>query len=152
MDKETFKQLLEELDGNSIQTLTNKNAKYAQSTDVLHNFNMGADIMGTTPSMACWGYLTKHLVALRDMVERNDFSDREDFLEKCQDTINYVRFLWCIGNEHEDYYPKDINRVFPHGIQKAICGAVTNETQEALDKRALGEYMYLKSKLEKENK
>ena len=21
------------------------------------------------------------------------------FMEKCQDTINYIRFLWCIGNE-----------------------------------------------------
>lgn len=55
--------------------------------------------MGGTPAQACWGYMTKHLVALRDKVNRNDFSDREDFLEKCQDTINYVRFLWCIGND-----------------------------------------------------
>ena len=43
--------------------------------------------------------MTKHLVALRDMVDRDDFSDREDFLEKCQDTINYIRFLWVLGNE-----------------------------------------------------
>lgn len=99
MKHEVFEKLLKELDGNSVETLTKKNAKYAAGEDRLHNFKAGADILGSTTAMACWGYLTKHLVALRDMVERNDFSDRDDFLEKCQDSINYIRFLWCIGNE-----------------------------------------------------
>lgn len=99
MTNDRFKELLEELDANSVQTLAEKNARYATSDDALHNFKMGADIVGGTPAQACWGYLTKHLVALRDMVERDDFSNREDFLEKCQDTINYIRFLWCIGND-----------------------------------------------------
>ena len=99
MSHEDFKDLLEELDGNSLRTLIEKNAKYSSNQDCLHNFRSGAEIMGGTAATACWGYLTKHLVALRDKVERNDFSDREDFLEKCQDTINYIRFLWCIGNE-----------------------------------------------------
>lgn len=102
MDGETFRQLLDELDGNSLQTLKEKNAKYSQNGDPLHNFRSGAEIMGGTPAEACWGYLTKHLVALRDKVEKNDFSDRDDFLEKCQDTINYIRFLWCIGNDENN--------------------------------------------------
>ena len=68
----------------------------------MHNFRKGGDVLGGTPAQACWGYMTKHLVALRDMVQRDDFSNREDFLEKCQDTINYVRFLWCIGNDGEN--------------------------------------------------
>ena len=99
MKADKFKKLLEELDGNSVKTLAEKNARYATNGDCLHNFRSGADIAGGTPAQACWGYVTKHLVALRDMVERDDFSNREDFLEKCQDTINYIRFLWCIGNE-----------------------------------------------------
>lgn len=99
MLKEEFEQLLRELDDESVNTLITKNARYASSEDCLHNFKKGADISGRTPAEACWGYLTKHLVALRDKVESNDFSNREDFLEKCQDTINYIRFLWCIGNE-----------------------------------------------------
>lgn len=100
MDHNTFRELLEELDGNSVETLAAKNKKYSSDGDALHNFRSGADIMGGTPAQACWGYLTKHLTALRDMVEKDNFSDREDFLEKCQDTINYIRFLWCIGNEN----------------------------------------------------
>lgn len=108
MDKDCFKALLEELDGNSVKTLVEKNARYAPCDDTLHNFRSGADIAGGTTAQACWGYLTKHLVALRDMVERNDFSNREDFLEKCQDTINYIRFLWCIGND-ENTNKKELN-------------------------------------------
>lgn len=99
MSFDTFNNLLEELDGNSLKTLMEKNARYSSNGDALHNFRKGADIMGGTSAQACWGYLTKHMVALRDMVERDDFSNREDFLEKCQDSINYIRFLWCIGND-----------------------------------------------------
>ena len=55
--------------------------------------------MGCTPAQVCWGYMTKHLVALRDKVQRNDFSNREDVKEKCQDIINYIKILWCLANE-----------------------------------------------------
>ena len=99
MTHDRFKTLLEELDGNSLKTLTEKNARYSAKNDALHNFRSGGEVFGGTSAQACWGYLTKHLVALRDMVQRDDFSNREDFLEKCQDSINYIRFLWCIGNE-----------------------------------------------------
>lgn len=102
-----FEALLNELDANSVKTLVEKNARYATSEDAIHNFKMGADIAGGTPAQACWGYVTKHLVALRDMVQRDDFSNREDFLEKCQDTINYIRFLWCIGNDSNNKKEND---------------------------------------------
>ena len=101
MTTETFNKLLDELDGNSLETLKQKNAKYASPTDCLHNFDSGADIMGSTPAQCAWGYMTKHLVALRDKVQKNDFSDRDDLLEKCQDIINYIRFIWLIGNQEE---------------------------------------------------
>ena len=94
-----FNNLLVELDKNSLQTLMDKNAKYSRNGDALHNFRSGADISGQTMAQTCWGYLTKHLVALRDKVLNDDFSDREDLLEKCQDSINYIRFLWCIAND-----------------------------------------------------
>lgn len=107
MSSEVFQNLLDELDGNSLQTLKNKNAKYSSSEDALHNFRSGGDILGDTPAKACWSYMTKHLVALRDKIERNDFRDRDDFLEKCQDSINYIRILWCIGNDENNRYAQD---------------------------------------------
>ena len=106
MTHEDFNKLLDELDGNSLQTLKQKNAKYAPEDDALHNFHAGAEVSGGTTAQACWGYLTKHLVALRDKVQNNDFHDRDDLLEKCQDSINYIRFLWCIGNEEMDKCPR----------------------------------------------
>lgn len=42
MDRETFNNLLNELDGNSLHTLTNKNGSYSSDEDVLHNFRSGA--------------------------------------------------------------------------------------------------------------
>lgn len=102
MKHDRFAELIKELDGDSAETLINKNKMYSSEDDALHNFNDGADIFGGTAADACWGYLTKHLVALRDMVKRNDFSNREDFKEKCQDSINYIRILWAIGNETDD--------------------------------------------------
>lgn len=104
MCPEEFQRLLDELDGNSLETLKTKNARYSSNGDALHNFRKGGDVCGGTPAQACWGYLTKHLVALRDMVQRDDFHNREDFLEKCQDSINYIRFLWCIGNDTRKNY------------------------------------------------
>ena len=101
MTHESFKKLLEELDGNASETLAEKNTRYSSSDDALHNFKSGAAIMGGTPAQACWGYLTKHLTALRDMIQRDDFSNRDDFLEKVQDSINYLRFIWALGNEAE---------------------------------------------------
>ena len=109
MDSEKFNSLIAELDERSYSTLYAKNNTYAPDVDRLHNFKVGADIMGGTPAQACWGYLTKHLVALRDKVEHDDFVDREDFLEKCQDAINYIRFIWCIGNEEKEKYTKKEN-------------------------------------------
>lgn len=112
MTHENFKKLLEELDGNASETLAEKNARYSSSDDALHNFKSGAEIMGGTPAQACWGYLTKHLTALRDMIQRDDFSNRDDFLEKVQDSMNYLRFIWALGNEtksNHSVYNSDVD-------------------------------------------
>ena len=42
MNSDRFKELLDELDGNSLNTLKEKNARYAQNGDCLHNFRSGA--------------------------------------------------------------------------------------------------------------
>lgn len=102
MTHERFGQLLDELDGESLTTLKAKNRMYSAPDDALHNFASGADIGGCTEAQACWGYLVKHLVALRDKIKNNDFSNKDDLKEKCQDIINYIRFIWAIAHEGED--------------------------------------------------
>lgn len=99
MMNETFSALIRELREASIDVLEAKTADYSSTEDKLHNFHAGAEISGLSPAQTAWGYLTKHLVALRDKVQRNDFTDRDDFLEKCQDSINYICLIWCLGIE-----------------------------------------------------
>lgn len=103
MNKSYFDALIERIRRESLDTLLKKSDRYAGPwEDRLYNFKAGADIISGTPAQACWGYLAKHLAALRDMVERNDFTDREDFKEKCVDSINYICLLFCIGMEPKD--------------------------------------------------
>lgn len=101
MNGDKFAEMVTELRNASLGTLAEKAIQYGNTSDMLHNFRAGAEIAGLTPAQTAWGYMTKHLVALRDKVERDDFADRDDLLEKCQDIINYVCFIWCIGNEGE---------------------------------------------------
>ena len=102
MTHEQFKNLLEELEDSGAKTLAEKNARYSSPDDALQNFHEGAEIMGCTTAQACWGYMTKHLSALRKMIWSNDFSNREDVKEKLQDTLNYLRFIWAISEEERN--------------------------------------------------
>ncbi len=115
MTHERFKNLLEELDGTGAKVLSEKNARYSTSNDALQNFHEGAEIMGCTTAQACWGYMTKHLSALRKMIWSNDFSNRADVYEKCIDSINYIRFLWAISEEEREKADQDIsNNEYPN--------------------------------------
>ena len=82
--------------------LHSKNAKYAGNYNPIHNFEIGAAINGSTTAQTAWGYMTKHLVALQDMVKRNDFSDLPDLLEKCTDITNYIAFIYAIGIDENE--------------------------------------------------
>ena len=129
MTRDIFNKLIDELDASSKNVLKNKNALYGKKDDPLHNFKEGASIANCTPAQCCWGYLTKHLTALRDMIQRNDFSNRDDLREKCQDIMNYVRFIWALGNEVElNKYPV-YNGVEPNGCYDcAFCEDDENKT------------------------
>ena len=101
MNQERFEALVQEIREKSMDTLLKKNANYG-SADKLHNFRRGAAIIGCTPAQAALGYMTKHMASLIDKIQNNDFRDRDDFLEKIQDSINYLVFIWCCGNEERD--------------------------------------------------
>lgn len=107
MTHEHFRNQIDFIRGSSLDVLLQRNGNYAKgSDDALHNFKAGADIDGSTPAQAAWGYMTKHLVALRDKIKRNDFSDMSDLLEKCTDIINYTAIIFAIGVEENQKYCK----------------------------------------------
>ena len=100
MTNELFSGHITHIKNYSMDVLIAKNSNYSKGDkDALHNFVAGAAIAGCTPAQAAWGYATKHLVALRDKIQRNDFSDLADLEEKCCDIINYVAIIYAIGAE-----------------------------------------------------
>ena len=100
MTNELFSGHITHIKNYSMDVLIAKNSNYSTGDkDALHNFVAGAAIAGCTPAQAAWGYATKHLVALRDKIQRNDFSDLADLEEKCCDIINYVAIIYAIGVE-----------------------------------------------------
>ena len=107
MNHNEFNKLVDSLEEIRINTLKTKNSKYAPENDALHNFHVGAEIMGTTVQQCIWGYATKHIVALRDKIMRNDWEDKEDALEKIQDIQNYLTFIWCSIHEDNDIDDND---------------------------------------------
>ena len=134
MTNERFQELVKELRDKSMDTMLKKNANYADE-DRLHNFKVGAAITGGTPAQAALGYMAKHLASLQDKVRKNDFHDREDLLEKCQDIINYVVFIWCCGNEEMEKYTQGCGAVGYPGmfIQKRVEDlASTSTAKQAL--------------------
>lgn len=102
MTHEQFNRLVDELENTRVKTLKEKNARYSQPNDALHNFDEGAKIMSCTSAQCAWNYATKHIIALRDMVLNNNFSNRDDVLEKIQDIQNYLTFIWCISEEERE--------------------------------------------------
>lgn len=106
MTNEKFLELVDEIRNASIDTLKKKNANYSTDKDPLRNFHIGGAMIGGTGAQAALGYMAKHLACLVDKVNENDFHDREDLLEKCQDIINYTVFIWCLGNEEMEKYCK----------------------------------------------
>lgn len=103
MTRERFEQLLDELDASSIETLKTKNAKYSRNNDPLHNFHMGCLLDNSTTAQTIWHYMKKHVVALLDKIENDDWDDLDDTKEKIQDIINYLRFLWVAANEVHEF-------------------------------------------------
>ena len=109
MDRKTFEKLVNEIRSASLDTLVERNFGtngYAKGDNVsaIHNFEEGGKFLrdGGTPAEAAWSYMVKHLIALRDRVNNNDFEDLEEIKERCSDIINYTCIIWCIANEKNE--------------------------------------------------
>lgn len=120
MTHENFNTLVDSLEEIRINTLKTKNAKYAPENDALHNFHVGAEIMGTTVPQCIWGYATKHIVSLRDKIMRDDWADKDDALEKIQDIQNYLTFIWCAINEDKTVEVNSENTDFDYDFDDDI--------------------------------
>jgi hypothetical protein len=79
------------------QTLLIKGKEYRRENDPLHNFRRGSAINVQSEEKVLWGFATKHLVSIIDMVddiENHGILPKEKMVdEKIGDMINYLILL-----------------------------------------------------------
>lgn len=95
MTQEEFEAIIERRISTTRQLLIVKGREYAiPGKDRLHNFIEGAKLQRNTPAETCWGYLTKHLVSIVDMLDTPRTREKVD--EKIGDAIVYLHLLEAI--------------------------------------------------------
>lgn len=92
--------------------LVSKRNEYAPDHDVLKNFKDGAEMNDSTAHRALWGYVTKQLVSVKEMVKHEETTDFSltHWDEKLTDIINYMILLKAIviedhWNQADDAQP-----------------------------------------------
>lgn len=84
-----------------VDLLTSKRGEYAPDYDVLQNFKDAAAMNGISSPEALWGYVTKQIVSVKNMVHQDttNFSMAQ-WDEKLTDIINYMVLLKAIVIEN----------------------------------------------------
>lgn len=93
MNQEQFEEIFERTVDQCREVLVTKAREYASDGDRLHNFKKAAAMNGGTPEQALWGFLTKHLVSLSDMVSSGKNFPDGVWDEKLGDSLNYLFLL-----------------------------------------------------------
>lgn len=85
--------------------LTTKGKEYSDDTDRLRNFKDAANFNGTTTLLALWGFVTKHIIAIKEFINRDSLGEpvtEEQWDEKIYDIIRYMVLLKAILAERKD--------------------------------------------------
>lgn len=100
MNNDEFEQIFEDQVRVCRAILVEKAAEYADDNDRMHNFNVAAEIQGTTREEALAGMMCKHTVSIYDMIAEGaaQFSMAK-WDEKITDHINYLILLRALVEE-----------------------------------------------------
>lgn len=102
MNQKEFDTVLENVLQDTGNTLSGKAAEYAR-VDRLSNFKAVGQLLHCVPERALWGFVTKHIIALTDFIEKLDNGDcsvsEEQWKEKTHDIIAYMILLWALIEE-----------------------------------------------------
>ena len=98
MSPKEFEQMLDERLVKIRTVLSSKAKEYSSNDDRLHNFNVAARMIDTTPEKALKGMMLKHEVSVMDLIDwagglNNDKITLDVIDEKIGDTINYLILL-----------------------------------------------------------
>jgi hypothetical protein len=93
MNVQDFNNLVEEQFGICRAILETKGKEYAPDEgDRLSAFKTAGSVLHRTPIQALGGQMSKHTISLFEMIE-NDCTDKDLWLEKLTDQINYLLLL-----------------------------------------------------------
>lgn len=97
MNSKEFDEFLEMTFDHIRDMLASKGAEYVPGTAEIsrfHNFQIGAGLNQQTIEQVLWGFVTKHIVSLSDMVKKPPSESKiEAWDEKIGDVINYMILL-----------------------------------------------------------
>lgn len=93
MNYQDFNNLVEDQFNICREVLDRKSKEYApEESDRLSAFKTASCMLHRTPIQALAGQMSKHTVSLFEMIE-NDCTDKDLWLEKLTDQINYLLLL-----------------------------------------------------------
>lgn len=80
------------------EVLVLKASEYANDKERFHNFKASGAMKGEVPELALWGFATKAIISIQDMIKRIQFGDHAPMTlgwidEKIGDVINYLHLL-----------------------------------------------------------
>ena len=138
MNNTTFNILVDKRLKSCRDILIKKNDEYSSDTDRLHNFRKAAQIKGCTDIEALDGMWIKHMVSLRDMIDRMaddpEYVPSEDLVtEKLGDIINYTLLFEGLIEDRRENTSKTINKVYVKSTEGIREGDVTTFAEENLN-------------------
>jgi len=84
------------------ETLIHRAKLYAENGDRLSNFKDAASLaMHGSAEGAVWGFVLKHIVALKTKINNPDAFTYDQWEESCKDIINYMILLLAIRKEKQ---------------------------------------------------
>jgi hypothetical protein len=111
MEHKEFSQLVHERQAVCIDVLSHKDKEYSSDADRLHNFKAAGRMSGCSPEMALWGMFAKHLVSVKDEIDKMDgnpqYAPPSTWAdEKIGDCINYLHLLEGLIAERQNLQPE----------------------------------------------
>ena len=89
------------------ELLASKSKEYDFSSDRLHSFKAGAQLLDTNSVNTLLGYLTKHIMSVFDMAKDYDNFPMEKWDEKLLDCINYFILLRALLMDEKNIFVRE---------------------------------------------
>lgn len=121
MNSEEFNKFLEIEFADIRAKLKVKGAEYAPEetqSSRFHNFQTAAALNGESMEKALWGFATKHIVSLSDMIKDVDAYSLHTWEEKIGDVVNYMLLLKAM-------------LVYEFNIQKLVTQSLADYQKES---------------------